>query len=179
MHFKELDFRSIPLRTLCTASTNAISELIELAKSGIVDGLTAQEYGQYLFGAALVACQAYAVGAVTDINTIRSASGKPPLSKIELYKSNMTNKNSHSFILLINSLANYFKHHEEWQSWPDNETTRTLRHYGINENTEFPLSEGISTILGESSDLRGLCEILESWRFSQIQFESASNVITR
>ena len=71
--------------------------------------------------------------------------------------------------MLINALANYFKHNEEWSSWPDNETTKTLRYYGISENTEFPLDEGVSIILGESSDLRSLCEVLEDWRFWQIQ----------
>lgn len=168
MHVSELDFRSTPLRTLCTASTNAISDLIGFAKEGLIDGLTAKEYAEYFHGAVLVACQAYAVGTVVDVNSIRRASGKPTLEKIELYKANSTSGNQFTMVALINALANYFKHNEEWSSWPDNETTKTLRHYGINEETEFPLYTGISAILGEYSDLRGLCEVLEAWRLTQI-----------
>ncbi|MEC7118392.1 MAG: hypothetical protein VXW65_00610 [Pseudomonadota bacterium] len=173
MHIKEIDFRSTPLRVLCTTSTNAISELLSFAKLGVVDGLTAEEYTQYLLGAVLVACQAYAVGTVMDINAIRSAYGRQPLSKIQLYKSGCIPNSQYNFVLLINALANLFKHNEEWSSWPENETTKTLRHFGVNENTEFPLSEGVSVILGDSSDLRGLCDVLEGWRFSQIQHENS------
>lgn len=173
MHINEIDFRSTPLRILCTTSTNAISELLNFAKSGVVDGLTAKEYVQYLLGAVLVACQAYAVGTVMDINAIRNVYDRKSVSKIQLYKSDCAPNNPYGFVLLINALANFFKHNEEWLSWPENETTKTLRHYGIDENTEFPLSEGVSIILGESSDLRGLCEVLEGWRFSRIQHENS------
>ncbi|WP_269617844.1 hypothetical protein [Zhongshania sp. BJYM1] len=162
MHYKEIDFRSTPLRTLCTASTNAVSELILFSKSGVMDGITAMEYAEYFHGAVLVACQAYAVGTVSDINEIEAANHK----KIDLYKYKETNYHEYTYVELINALANFFKHNEKWSVWPVNETTKILRHYRINENTEFPLYQGIKIIIGESTDLRGLCETLENWRFS-------------
>jgi len=162
MHFKEADYRSTPLRTLCTTSTNAINELIAFSKAGVLDGVTAKEYAEYFYGAVLVACQAYAVGTVSDVNDIQKSNHK----KLDLYKYKETEYHQYSYIELINALANYFKHHEEWDNWPLNETTKTLRSYGINENTEFPLGAGIEALIGESEELRGLCSILENWRFS-------------
>lgn len=162
MHMREMDFRSTPLRTLCTVSTNAISELIDFCKAGVMDGITAMEYAEYFHGAVLVACQAYAAGTVSDINEIEGSNEK----KIDLYKYKVVIGQEYTYVELINSLANYFKHNEEWSSWPNNETTKVLRHYGINEDTEFPLHAGVTTIIGESADLRGLCEVLEDWRLS-------------
>jgi len=159
---REMDFRSTPLRTLCTASTNAITELIDFCKEGVMDGITAMEYAEYFHGAVLVACQAYAVGTVSDINEIQGSNEK----KIDLYKYKVVSGQEYTYVELINSLANFFKHNEEWISWPKNVTTKVLRHYGINEGTEFPLYTGVKAIIGESSDLRDLCEVLEDWRFS-------------
>ncbi|PHV00547.1 hypothetical protein CSQ88_16575 [Iodobacter sp. BJB302] len=84
MHYKELDHRSTPLRTLCTTATNAISELVQFSKVGILDSLLAAEYAEYFYGAVLVACQTYALGTVGDINEIRTLNGLGKLKKIEL-----------------------------------------------------------------------------------------------
>ncbi len=169
MHFKEVDYRSTPLRILCTTVTNAISELIAFVKAGNLDGLTAKEYAEYFYGAVLVACQAYTVGTVSDINDIQKSSHK----KLELYKNKESEQ--YSSVELINALANYFKHNEEWDNWPVNKTTKTLRSYGITENTEFPLGFGIETLIGESEDLRKLCSILENWRFSLLNIKDQNS----
>ncbi len=112
--------------------------------------------------AVLVACQVYAVGTISDINEIE----KSKHNKIALYKYKETDFSEYTYVELINALANFFKHNEEWSTWPINETTKTLRYYKIDENTEFPLHTGIIIIIGESSDLRQLCTVLEDWRFS-------------
>lgn len=143
--------------------------MVEFSKEQIIEGITALEYAEYFHRAALVACQAYAVGTVSDISKIRESNGNSALRKLDLYKAEMIKGQEYTFVKLIDSLANYFKYNEEWSPWPVNETTKTLRHFGINESTEFPLYEGIQTIIGESSDLRGLCEVLEGWRFMQIE----------
>jgi len=169
MHLNEIDFRSTPLRTLCTTATNAINELVAFSKAGMFDGLTAMEYGSYFHGAVLVACQAYAVGTVSDINKIRESHNEEALKKHVLYKYMETSDCRYSYIELINELANYFKHNEEWESWPNNRTTKVLGYYGINESTEFPMNVGIMKIIDESDDLRGLCGVLEVWRESEIR----------
>ena len=162
MHYKEMDYRSAPLRVLSTASTNAVAELAGFSTEGIMDGGTAMEYAESFHGALLVACQAYAVGTVSDINEIQESN----YSKIELYKYKETNYHDYTHVELINALANFFKHNEEWVSWPVNGTTKTLRYFGINEDTEFPLYTGIKVIIGESTDFGGLCKVLEDWRFA-------------
>lgn len=168
-HMNEMDHRSTPLRTLCTTASNAIEELATFSKAGLFDGLTAMEYASYFQGAVLVACQAYAVGTVKDINIIRKSQGMEPIKKHILYKSNNINTLEFSYVELINALANYFKHNEEWSSWPKNITTKTLGYFNIIESTEFPMNFGITKIIGESSNLRGLCEVLETWRNSEIR----------
>jgi len=167
-HMCEADHRSTPLRILCTTATNAISELAELSRVGGIDGLTAMEYAEYQHGAVLVACQAYAVGTVGDLNKCRESLGLSPLKKLTLYRSNEANL-PHTHVEQINALANLFKHRDEWENWPTNETTRVMRYFGILESTEFPLDAGIRSIIGESSDLRRMAEVLEGWRFMQFQ----------
>lgn len=168
MHYKEVDYRSTPLRTLCTSSENAIDELIGFSKAGIFDGLTAMEYAEYFYGAVLVACQAYAVGTVKDVNEIQGTNYK----KLVLYKYKETECHEYTYIELINALANYFKHHEEWTNWPLNETVNTLRYFKINEETDFPLKTGIEIITNNSSNLRELCSTLEAWRFSLLNIRN-------
>ena len=75
-----------PLRSLCMAATNAINELFKFSKPGMFDGITAMEYASYFHGAVLVACQAYVVGTVSDINNIRKSQNKEALKKHILYK---------------------------------------------------------------------------------------------
>ena len=163
MHYKVADHRSTPLRTLCTSTYNAIMDLVSFTKEpGLLDGVTAQEYAEYFYGAALVACQAYAVGTVGDINDMRESAGRARVSKINLYKYTSSSLGGPTEVEFINALANYFKHHEEWVTWPENETTRTLRSFGISEDTEFPLKAGCEKLIAYYPDLRGLCQILEN-----------------
>jgi hypothetical protein len=169
-HYKEMDYRSMPLRVLCTSTENAIKELISFTKEPVfLDGITALEYAEYLYGAAFVACQAYAVGVVSDINDIRSSAGKEKVSKLSLYKQNPAVNSGTSSIEFINALANYFKHNEEWSTWPENETTKALKYFGLTESTEFPLKSGAEILTGHDSELRLMCEILEDWRSGLIE----------
>ena len=168
MHFKEVDYRAAALTIFCTSSTNAIDELVNFTKADLLDGITAMEYAEYFYGAVLVACQAYAVGTVSDINELQNTNHE----KLVLYKYMETECHEYSYIELINSLANYFKHNEEWDKWPVNKTTKTLRYFGIDENTELPLKLGIKELVGESEDLRGLCSILENWRWSLLNTQN-------
>ncbi|MDR7088595.1 hypothetical protein [Cellvibrio fibrivorans] len=170
MHYLNSDFRSTPLRTLCTSSSNAIDELMEFSKNSLLlDGLTALEYAEYFYGAVLVACQAYAVGTVSDVNVIRESQGKEKVQKFELYKYSVYPKIEPTDVEFINALANYFKHHDEWPQWPNNETVKILRRFDITEKTEFPLKVGSEKLIGYYPDLRGLCQVLETWRMQVFQ----------
>lgn len=106
---------------------------------------------------------------MADINEIRKDFGMKPVKKLACYKSGASESYQYTLVELVNSLANYFKHSEEWDGWPVNETTKTLRYYGIDEATEFPLSKGVEILLYRGRDLRGIAEILENWRFGEIE----------
>lgn len=151
--------------------------MIDFSKFGLFDGITSLEYAEYFNGAVVVACQAYAVGTVADINKIREAMGRSRLKKYDLYKQNSCVTNGYTQVEFINALANFFKHNEEWNAWPTNETTKTLEAYGIVESTEFHLHAGIQKILENSTDLRGLCRVLEGWRFMQIEMLCRDNSV--
>ncbi|WP_063654158.1 hypothetical protein [Aliivibrio fischeri] len=168
-HINSIDFRSTPLRIVCTMNTNAVMKLMSFSKTEFMDALTAFDYIEVMYGSVLVACQTYAVGTVSDVNKIRKCSGQAKLKKINLYRNVPYKPCEYTEVEFINALANYFKHSTEWDIWPINETTKTLRAYGINENTEFPLRFGVESLLNDSEDLRGLCTILEGWRFHQIR----------
>ncbi|MBK2107068.1 hypothetical protein [Francisella philomiragia] len=136
-----------------------------ISLSNDLDGGTALEYTESLVGTALVACQTYMVGTVGDISEIKGTK----LNKIELYKYGKSKCEEYTIVELVNALANFFKHNEEWvSSWPTNETAKTLRSYGIDGNTEFPLCKGIEKIIGESFELNGLVTVLKDWRYSLI-----------
>lgn len=165
MDINQLDYRSVPLGMLCASSTNAIKEIVQFKEHGILDYSTAMKYSECFYGATLVACQAYAIGTVSDFNEKRQFDGKSTIDKLTLYKEKVRTDLQYSYVELINSLANYFKHNDEWTSWPQNETTKTLRYFGIDEETEFPLHTGVHKIIGESTDLSVLCEELGHWRF--------------
>lgn len=151
-------------------STNAIKEIMDFSKVGMLDDTTAMEYAEYFLGAVLVACQKYAVGTVSDLNEIENSNER----KLDLYKYQEIKCITYTYVELINALANYFKHHEEWSSWPQSETTKVLGYFGIDEKSEFPLYAGISVIIGESKDLRDLAAVLEDWRFSLFNIRRAN-----
>lgn len=58
-----------------------------------------------------------------------------------------------------------WEYYKEWSSWPENETTKALKNFGLTESTQFPLKSGAEILTGHDSELRLVCEILENWRF--------------
>lgn len=169
-HYKTIDFRSDNVRSVCTSCTNASLELLELSAKGFDYCHNVMEQVSYHQGSALVACQVYAVGSFGDVNDIRKSKRLSVLKKHEAYGLGLYDKPGYTFINLINELANYFKHNEEWSdSWKEGYTSKTLNYYGIDESTEFPLNVGINILTNETGDLRLIAEILENWRSNLIE----------
>jgi hypothetical protein len=133
------------------------------------DGLWQLEHSESLFGIAFVSAQTYIFGTVQDINKIRRGSGKPSLDKTKYYADETKPFLSEtSRIMLINSIANYYKHHDEWEVWPVNLTTKTLADVGITDHTEFPCYKAATTLWGEKEcqKLGNLLRIISEWRGS-------------
>ncbi len=139
----EADYGLGPLRDVEESINAGIAKLFERNKrEPWFDGLWMNEYGEVLYGALLVAGQAYCVASVIDINEIRKSKNLKPLGKIEAYRHCQILRNGHSAIELINAAANCFKHRDEWgATWPKNLTTKVLSAFEITSATEFPLNE--------------------------------------
>jgi hypothetical protein len=136
------------------------------------DGLWQLEHAESLFGIAFVSAQTYILGTVQDVNKIREYAGKPSLEKVKYYNDDIKlSGNGVSRIALINSVANYYKHHDEWDSWPVNTTTKVLADVGITRQTEFPCYKAATVLWGQKKcqELGNLLCIISEWRESTLK----------
>jgi hypothetical protein len=168
MHFEEFDFRYEWIETILLALETGFERIRDKAKAeSWFDGLWQLEYAESIFGIAFVAAQAYILGTVEDVNKIREHNGKNRIDKNNYY-SDAPNLLSSGInpILLINSIANYYKHHDEWDKWPNNHTVETLAQVGIVDSTEFPCNVAITILLGDSkiNSLNNILTIISEWR---------------
>src|SRR2546421_13036673 len=121
MNWREIDFRYDWVSLTLHALKSGFESIKETEKrEPWFDGLWQLEHAESIFGVAFVAAQAYILGTVEDINHIREGKGMARLKKINYYFDDpVTLSNGASRILLINSMANYYKHHDEWgNTWP-------------------------------------------------------------
>jgi hypothetical protein len=127
-----------------------------------IDGLEAREHAELFLGLGFVAFQTYALGTWTDLNRIRQAAGKRPVDKLVCYKTDpiLVNQNGPTRIELINAVANYFKHHDEWpREWPEKRDTIitptiiTLKTVGITQKSEFPCIDAACMLCGDGWQL--------------------------
>lgn len=164
-HMLEADYGLGPLTDVEDILMAGLNKLVERNENEPwFDGLWLNEYGEVLFGSLLVACQAYCVGCLNDINKIREDFGLKALSKIEAYRDHSSSRNNFSAIELINAAANYFKHRDEWGAlWPNNLTSQTLATYSITSQNEFPLKE-VQEIIENELGYSKLCFLLSEWR---------------
>ncbi|WP_339775198.1 hypothetical protein [uncultured Methylophaga sp.] len=164
-HMLEADYGLGPLSDVEHTVRAGLDKLIERnKKEPWFDGLWMNEYGEVLFGSLLVACQAYCVGCLADINKIRENLGLKALGKIEAYRSHCSSRNNFSAIEFINAAANYFKHRDEWGAmWPNNLTSQTLAAYSVTSESEFPLNK-VQEIIENELGYTKLCDLVSGWR---------------
>ena len=171
MHFREMDMRIGPLHDVIVgidAGLAAIHDRLD-AEEGF-DGISAREHVEPLFGLGFVAAQSYALGTVSDLNSVRKSREKPEKKKWDCYACDtIVLKGGVTRIQLINASANYFKHHDEWARWPTGDDpgardTKVLASAGITENTGFPCINTVDLLCGTSWELIVLHQILGEWR---------------
>jgi hypothetical protein len=170
MNLREVDWRIAPLHHVMVgfeAGLDAIRELSDVAEW--FDASHASEHAEPLFGLGFVAAQIYALGTVSDLNSVRVSRGKSKKEKLDCYACDTVRlKGGVTRIQLINAAANYFKHHDEWKTrWPTKghgaQDVKTLGDVGITEKTEFPCIHAVE-LLGTSYKLIVLHQILKEWR---------------
>jgi len=80
-----------------------------------------------------------------------------------------------SKVQLINSIANYYKHHEEWSDWEvegkNKRTIADLNSCGISESTLYPCHEAAQIIWSSEvlCELNEMLDILVEWRKNLLQ----------
>ena len=169
-NFREIDYRIEPLHDVIVGLDAGLTVIHKrLDTEEWFDGIWAREYAEPLLGLGFVAAQTYALGTVSDLNSVRMSRGKPEEKlkefKIVCYKCDtVVLKEDVTRILLINASANYFKHHDEWPRWPTSHDTKTLGKVGITEKTEFPCIGAVELLCGTSWKLNVLLQILKEWR---------------
>jgi hypothetical protein len=168
MNINEIDFRYNWIASVYDALESGLSSI---EKRGIedvwFDGLWQLEHSETILGISFVCAQTYILGTVQDINNIRIDLGKPSIDKLKYYEDDIKPPLSGSSrIMLINSIANYFKHHDEWDVWPVNLTTKTLADVGITDKTDFPCYKAVTILWDEKEckNLGNLLNIVSEWR---------------
>jgi hypothetical protein len=148
------------------AGLAAIYERLD-AEEGF-DGISAREHAEPLFGLGFVAAQTYALGTVSDLNSVRARRHKPKKENFECYACDtITLMGGVTRLQLIVASANYFKHHDQWPQWPTGKLaydTNALGSVGITEKTEFPCIDAVNLLCGTSWELIVLHQILKEWR---------------
>jgi hypothetical protein len=163
----EYDFRITALNMLCSSITKSIKEIKYLSDEAEKLGFNSSgklESIEVFIGAAFVSCQEYAVGTVSDINRTRVNNGKNEISKIDCYKISPEIGTTPTKTELINATANYFKHNDEWESWPSSHTGNTLKSYNINQEISYPMIEALNILSLSTMDCPKLCNALSDWR---------------
>lgn len=169
MDMRKLDFRIDWVATVLDSLESAFTSIKERGRDHQwFDGGFQMEHAEAIFGVSFVTAQAYILGTTEDVNKIRESAGKQPLTKMQLYSdaAHCDGTNT-STIMLINAIANYYKHHDEWgDRWPNNRTTTALADVGIGSNTEFPCYRAPVTLFEQDHlwQFGRLRKMIADWR---------------
>ena len=171
MNLQEVDWRIEPLHDVIVGIDAGLAAIYErLETEPWFDADEGRRHAETLFGLGFVAAQSYALGTVSDLNSVRMSRRKPKKEKLDCYACDIiTLKGDVTRIELINAVANYFKHHDEWKTrWPTRghgaHDTKTLGCVGITEKTESPCIDAVDLLCGKSWKLIVLHQILKEWR---------------
>ncbi len=144
----------------------------KLNQGGYFDGAFAQDQAETVFGIAFVSAQTYITGTVSDMLEI---GGDSAPSKKEMLALGSTKVGTLSKVEVINTIANYYKHHEEWSNWSlEGQKKRTiiaLNSFGITENTDYPCHKAAQLIWSSEvlCELNEMHKVLIEWRKNLLQ----------
>jgi hypothetical protein len=128
----------------------------------------ALEHTENLLGIAFVTAQTYIAGTVSDINQFAKVESR--LTKDHLLKgySEKIAEKTITSLELCDALANYYKHHDEWESWStvgrQQKTVATLQAVGIKESDSYPCIKAAEMLWLNTKSLESLLSLVTSWR---------------
>lgn len=172
MKWQEIDWRFSSTKRIFQALSGALKDVErdfnEAQESFEIDD--ALEHTESLLGIAFVVAQTYIAGTVSDANKLMGSGSK--LTKERLLK-DFGDKLAGSAVTkmeLCDAIANYFKHHDEWNSWSatgrHQKTVSILHAAGIEANNDFPCCKAADRLWSnnDGSDLEPLLSLISSWR---------------
>jgi hypothetical protein len=169
---REIDWRFSSTERVFQALSDALKDvkdnLGETQEEFEIDD--ALEYTESLLGVAFVAAQTYIAGTISDANELMGSGSK--LKKEQLLKEHSDGLTGLKVtrMELCDTVANYFKHHDEWDSWSaegrHQKTVSVLHAAGINEDDDFPCHKAADILWSnhDGSDLEPLLLLISSWR---------------
>ncbi len=168
-HYREADYRADWIGDLFSSLNHGFTTIQEkLNNIDYFDGSFAQEQAEAIFGIAFVTAQTYIAGTVSDMLEINR---KGNLSKTDMLAiGSPIIVNNITKVQLINTIANYYKHHEEWNGWEvvgnNKRTIESLNKCGISEQMPYPCYEAAQIIWPTEvlCELNHLLTILVDWR---------------
>jgi hypothetical protein len=123
------------------------------------------EFTESLLGIAFVTAQTYIAGTISDAYKLMGSNSK--LTKKHLlkkYSDDLTGA-SVTKVELCDAVANYFKHHDEWNGC-HKDTVSILFAVGIKENDNFPCRKAADILWSNNDDsnLEPLLSLISNWR---------------
>jgi hypothetical protein len=172
-HYREIDCRVAWIGDLFTSLNHSFSIIQnKLNREDYYDGVFAQEQAETVFGIAFISAQTYITGTISDMKEI---GGDQAPSIADMLALGSPVVGDLSKVEIINTIANYFKHHEQWEDWEEEghkkRTIRALNSYGINENTLFPCHEAAQLVWPSEvlCELNEMLSVLVEWRKKLLQ----------
>lgn len=173
-HYREADYRVDWIGDLFSSLNHGFSTIQEkLNYIDYFDGAFAQEQSETIFGIAFVTAQTYIAGTISDMLEINSKSN---LSKTDMLAiGSPIVVDDITKVQLINTIANYYKHCDEWNGWKiegtNKRTIEALNKCGISKQTSYPCHEAAQIIWPTEvlCELNYLLTILVEWRKNLLQ----------
>jgi len=176
MNIREMDWRQSSIRQILSALSEGLRTNVQrYDESGDVD--SAVEYEDDLCGIAFVTAQTYITGVVSDVSALRV--GQSPMNKYELLQiaNPIVADTKLTRMQLCDTMANYYKHRDEWDNWKDSKARRTtdiLRKAGFSESSLYLCSTVAKLLFGDEKleSLVPIVDMLSAWRFTVVMCEA-------
>jgi hypothetical protein len=167
----EIDWRLSSTRQVLQALSDALKNVEKIILDETREDYEredALQHAENLLGIAFVTAQTYIAGTVSDVNQFAKAVNN--MTKDQLVKSHSEKiaEKPITKLELCDALANYYKHHDEWESWSaigrQQKTVATLQAAGIKESDSYPCIKAAEMLWLNTQSLESLLSLISNWR---------------
>ena len=172
MKWQEIDWRFSSTKRIFQALSDGLKDVkrdfSEAQDEFEIDD--ALEHTENLLGVAFVMAQTYIAGTVSDAYKLKRSGSKLTKERSLKDYGDRLAGSAVTKMELCDAIANYFKHHDEWNSWSatgrHQKTVSILRAAGIEESDDFPCRKAADILWSnnDDSDLEPLLSLISSWR---------------